>query len=130
MESPKDLLSKIHTNDLPLRIRSICKPMVFADDTSIVISSRNFEDFCSMSNLVLSLIIIKWLTANKLVLSLDKTNIRKFVSNNLSHCTLHIGYKEKYIEETVNTKILGLQIDSQLNWKNILEKMISELHGA
>jgi hypothetical protein len=129
MEFPKDLLSKIHTNDLPLTIRSISKPVVFADDTSIVISSRNFENFCSMSNLFLSL-MIKWLAASKLVLSLDKTNIRKFVSNDLSHCTLHVGYEEKYIEETVNTKFLGLQIDSPLNWKNIFEKMIRKLNGA
>jgi hypothetical protein len=74
--------------------------------------------------------MIKWLAASKLVLSLDKTNIRKFVSNDLLHCTLHIGYEEKYIEETVNTKFLGLQIDSHLNWKNIFEKMIPKLNGA
>jgi hypothetical protein len=103
--------------------------MVFADDTSTVISSRNFKDFCSVSNLVLSL-RNKWLAANKLVLSLDKTNVWKFIPNNLSHCTLHIGYKEKYIEERVNTKFLGLRIDSHLNWKNLFEKIIPKLNGA
>jgi hypothetical protein len=29
----------------------------------------------------------------------------KFITNNLSRSTLYIGYKEKYIEETVNNKI-------------------------
>ena len=38
--------------------------------------------------------MIKWLAANKLVLNLDKTNIMKFITNNLSHAKLHIGYKE------------------------------------
>jgi hypothetical protein len=82
-----------------------------------------------MSNLVLSL-MIKWFAANKLVLNLDKINIMKFKTNNLSHSTLHTGYKEKYIEEMVNTQYLGLQTDNHLNWKNHIEQMIRKLSGA
>jgi len=48
------LLFIIYIHDLPRRIDSISEPTVFADDTSCIIPSRNFEDFCSMSNLVLS----------------------------------------------------------------------------
>jgi len=33
----------------------------------------------------------------------------KFITKNSAHSTLHIGYKEKFIENTVNTKFLGLQ---------------------
>jgi len=33
----------------------------------------------------------------------------KFITKNSSHCTLHIGYKEKYKEETMDTNFLGLQ---------------------
>jgi hypothetical protein len=61
--------------------------------------------------------MIKWFSANQLVLNLDKTNRMKFITNNPSHSALRIGYKEEYIEETVNTKFLGLQIDNHLNWK-------------
>ena len=68
--------------------------------------------------------MIKWYAANKLVLNLDKTIIMKFVTYNSSHSTLHIGYKEKCIQGTVNTKFLGLQIDNHLNWKNRIEQMI------
>jgi hypothetical protein len=64
--------------------------------------------------------MIKWFAACKLVLNLDKMSITKFVPKN----TLHMGYKEKYIEETVNTKFLGLQIYSHSNWKNHVEQMI------
>jgi hypothetical protein len=59
--------------------------------------------------------MIKAFAASKLLLNLDKKNIIKFIQNNLSHSTLHFGYKEKYIEETVSTKFLGLQIDNNLN---------------
>ena len=42
--------------------------MLFAGDSCVIISSRNFADFCSMSNLVLSC-VIKWFAANSLVLN-------------------------------------------------------------
>jgi hypothetical protein len=37
---------------------------------------------------------------------------------------VHIGYKKEYIEERVNTKFLGLQIDNHPNWMNSIEQMI------
>jgi hypothetical protein len=54
----------------------------------------------------------------------------KFVTNNLSHFTLHIGYKVKYREETVNKKFISLKIDNHLNWKNHTEQMIPKLNEA
>jgi len=42
-------------------------------------------------------------------------------------CALYIGYKEKCIEEMVNTKFLCLQIDSHLNWKDHINHLISKL---
>jgi hypothetical protein len=60
------------------------------------ISNRNFENFFSVLNSVLSH-IIKWFSANNLVLNLDKTNIIKFITKNSSYSTLHIGYNEKHI---------------------------------
>jgi len=62
--------------------------------------------------------MIKWFSANKLVLNLDKTNIRKFVTKSSTHSALWIGYAEKYTEEMVNSKFLGLQSDKHLKRKN------------
>jgi len=56
-------------------------------------------------------------------------NIIKLKTKNSSHSTLCIGYKEKYIEDTVNTKFLGLPIDNHINWKNHIEQMIPKLSG-
>ena len=67
---------------------------------------------------------------NNLVLNLDKTDIVKFITNNSSHSTLHIGYKERYIQEKVNTKFPVLQIDNHINWKNQIEHMIPKLNRA
>jgi hypothetical protein len=93
---------------------------------SVIISSKNFYVFCTMSRIILSH-ISKLFTANKLALSLDKTNTMKFITNYSPQYTLKIGHIEKYIEASVNTKFLRLQID---NWRNNINQMINELSVA
>ena len=85
----------VYVNDLSLRLKSVSDPVLFADDTSVIISSRNVEDVCSSSNLFLS---HKWFAAINLVLNLEETNVMKFITKKVSHPSLHIGYKEKSLE--------------------------------
>jgi hypothetical protein len=75
------LVSIIYINDLPSTINTLPETIKFADNTGVIISSKNFDDFCAKSNIVLSH-MSTWFTANKLALNLDKTNIIKFISNN------------------------------------------------
>jgi hypothetical protein len=53
-----------------------------------------------------------------------------FVTNNLPYCALTIGHKDKYIEEAVNLKFLGIHIDSPLNWKNHTDQIVPKLSAA
>jgi hypothetical protein len=71
----------------------------------------------------------KWFAANKLALSVDETNIIKFIMKNSPQHTLNIGYKEKYVE-SVNTRFLGLQTNKYLNWKNHIDQLVLKLHGV
>ena len=84
----------IYIYNLPLRIKSISEQVLFADNTSVIISSRNFEDFCSVTNSVLSR-LIKLFAANNLVINLDKTSIMKFITKNSSHSALYMVIKTK-----------------------------------
>jgi hypothetical protein len=59
--------------------------------------------------------VSKWCTINRLALNLDKTNIMIFMTNNSPQYPLKFRYNDKYIEESVNTNFLGLQIDNHLN---------------
>jgi hypothetical protein len=43
---------------------------------------------------------------------------------------LSIGYNGKHIEESANTKSLGLQNDNHLNWKNHIDHIVPKLSGA
>jgi len=45
------------------------EPILYRDDTSVIITNRHFKDFSSVSNLVLSH-MIEWFEVNKLVLNL------------------------------------------------------------
>ena len=45
------------------------EPLLYRHDTSVIITNRNFKDFSSVSNLVLSH-MIEWFEVNKLVLNL------------------------------------------------------------
>jgi hypothetical protein len=85
------LLFIIYINDLPPTINNLSKPIIFADDTSVLISTKNLDDFCTISNTVLSH-ISEWFTANKMALNLDKTNIIQFKTNNTLQYELCIGY--------------------------------------
>jgi len=70
-----------------MRINSVSEPILLADKTSVIITGRNLEDFCSESNLVPSH-VIKLFVANSLVLNLDETNVLKFLTKNSVHPTL------------------------------------------
>jgi hypothetical protein len=72
----------------------------------------------------------KWFAANRNALNPNKTNIIKFKANNSPQHALNIGYNGKCIEESVNTKFLGLQIDNHLNRTNHIDKLIPKLSGA
>jgi len=80
-----------------LWINSLAEPILFAHDTNVIISNRNFIDFSISANLVLAH-MIEWCSANMLVLNLEKMNIMKFVTTNLPYCALTIGHKDEYIE--------------------------------
>jgi hypothetical protein len=114
---------------VPPTLNTLSVPIIFADDTSLNISSKNLDDFCILSNRVFSH-MNKWFAAKKLALNLDKTNIIKFITSNSPQYPLNIGFNDKYIEEAVNTKFLGLQIDKHLSWENHTDQLVPKLSGA
>jgi hypothetical protein len=120
------LLFIIYTNDFLPTINSLGTPIIFADDMSVIISSKNLDDFCMLSNRVVSL-VGKWFAVNKLTLNLDKNKYNK--TYNSSQFLISTEY-EKYIEESVHTKCLGLQIYSHSNWKTHIDHLVPKLSGA
>jgi len=54
----------------------------------------------------------------------------KFVTINQPYCALAISYKDKCVEEAVNLKFLGIQIDNHLTWRNHTDQIIPKLSIA
>jgi hypothetical protein len=75
------LLFIIYINDLPLGINIYSKPVLFADDVSILITANNLSNLQTRSLSMLTR-MSTWFAANGLSLNIDKTNVIKF---NLSH---------------------------------------------
>jgi hypothetical protein len=71
--------------------------IIFADDTSVIISSKNLDDLCRVSNKVISQ-MSKLFSANKLPLNLGKITVIKFVTKK-SQYPLNIGCNDKYYIE-------------------------------
>jgi hypothetical protein len=71
----------------------------------------------------------KWFEANKLTLNFDETNLIKFTTNNKTRINSDIGCNDKTIEQVLTTKLLGLQIDNNLNLKKHTEYIIPKLRS-
>jgi hypothetical protein len=123
------LIFFLYINDLPQIIISQCKPILFADDTSIIIyhpDSNYFQNsiddvFADLNNCF---------KANKVTFNFDKTNVIKFATNNKPSINFNIAYENKTVEEILRTKFLGLQIDNNLNWKKHIEYIIPKLSST
>jgi hypothetical protein len=56
--------------------------------------------------------------------------IMKFNSNYLNNVPFQIPYKDKLIQEEINTKFLGLEIDKHMNWKTHIQLILPKLNSA
>jgi hypothetical protein len=84
------LLFLLYINDLPNIIISISKSVLFADDTSIIITNSSPIDY--ESNIIqLFKNINDWFKANLLTLNFDKT-LYTIITKNSNAVDMHIDY--------------------------------------
>jgi len=66
------LLFLIYINDFPLSINKLASSILFAHDTSVIISNTNTDEFKNNINPVMTE-IANWFQSNLLTLNLNKT---------------------------------------------------------
>jgi hypothetical protein len=111
------LLFNIYINYFPGLADNSSNVIMYADDTSILISSNCYEEVTRHFNVILYN-TLTWFQANRLVLIMEKTKIVKFTPakcSNFSYFPLHITISEILPVETNAVNFLGLQLDSQLS---------------
>ena len=123
------LLFLIYINDLPASISKIAKSIIFADDTSIIVTNDNKIDF--RHNLYLAMIeISNWFQCNRLKLNYDKTHFLQFLTKKKSEMQQQIVTSNSVITNINCTKFLGLIIDSTLSWKDHVTEITCKMNKA
>ena len=89
------LLFLLYTNDLPLGINTDSKLLLYADNSSVLISGPNIQEVQSKSLIALDG-INKWCTTTGLSLHLKKTKKMKFESNQQNNASFQITYRDEY----------------------------------
>jgi hypothetical protein len=120
------LLFLICINDLPNIIAEPLKPILFAYDTSIIITNPSTSEFKEDINNIIDN-INDWFRGNSLSLNFDKTYFLQFRPKNSYESNIKIICDNKLIKETKYTTFLGLDIDSSLSWKNHIDQMMIKL---
>jgi hypothetical protein len=111
------LLFVICLNDLPYGLHQGNKPVIYADDTSVLITANNEAQLKNKINYALDY-MTGWFSANGLALNMEKTNIMKFTPSNRQNETFQIMHQNGLLIGTNNTKFLGSELDKNINWKN------------
>ena len=119
----------IYTNDLPNITAAPSKPILFADDTIIIITNPSPSKFKEDINNITDN-INDWFRGNPLSLNFDKTYFLQFRPKNSYDINTKISCDNKLIKETKNTKFLGLDIDISLSWKTHIDQMMIQLSRA
>jgi hypothetical protein len=107
----------------------ISKPVIYADDTSILLTANNNVELKNKINYALYY-MTRWFSANGLILNMEKTNIMKFIGSNRQNKTFQITHQNRLLIGANNTKLLGLELDKNVNWKNHIQKTLPKLSSA
>jgi len=119
----------IYINDLPKLATIGTKILLYADDTSIIVTSSNLENFETQIDKIFG-DINNWFKIKQLVFNYNKTHYLKFNMKNSKDYDLKLNYQGNYIKSSTNTKFLGLIIDDTLSLKAHIDKMMSKLNTA
>jgi hypothetical protein len=118
-----------YINDLPKSVSDKSNPILFADDTSFIITNYNKGEF---KHNIYDIFheINKWFQSNLLSLNYGKTYLLQFVTKSNQEIEMHISLKNKKITTTQSIKFLGLTIDASVTRKYHIMELPSRLNKA
>jgi len=123
------LLFLLYINDLPTVTAKNAKLVLYADDTSLIITSSSPTEFATKLNNVL-VDAHEWFKSNLLSLNLNKTTYLQFLTKNSQKLDSNITLANNQITSSTNTKFLGLTVVQTLSWKCHINQILSRLSSA
>jgi hypothetical protein len=119
----------LHINDLPKITTKNNSMVLFADDTSLLITGFSKLD----TNIVINqslFIIISWFNSNLRTLNFNKTHYVEFRTTNYYQVKTTVQNEHKDISSSTETKFLGLIIDNTLSWNQHMDQILTKLSSA
>jgi hypothetical protein len=114
---------------LPHSVNKNNKIVLFADDTSLIISNPDPIKFRDDANKIIQH-MQEWFNANLLSINWEKTHFMHFTTKNNSSSNFDIMYKDKKLTIDDSVKFLGLTLDNSLSWKKHIEAIVPKLSTA
>ena len=103
--------------------------MLYADDTSLIITSDNYTEFTIKLNNDLK-DVQEWFRSKLLFLNLNKTTYLQFLTKNKQKIDSNITLMSNKITSSTIVKFLGLTIEETLSWKAHIDQMMPRLSSA
>lgn len=123
------LIFLLFINDLPEFI-SYGKVFMYADDTSIIISSKTLEDLENLVNIVLEE-FNTWCYNNRLIINYDKTVCVLFKTQHKNiYKNINISLNNHRLSIHKETKFLGVILDENLGWGKHIDQLCVKLCQA
>ena len=123
------LLFLIYINDLPLHLNKDTKDTLFADDAAIYSTDSNIK---KIENVLQDSIhrANNWCGKNSMVIHPDKTKYMVITTrqkHQITPLTLNLEIDQTNIEQVNQHKMLGILIDSELNWNRHIEMLVKKI---
>ena len=113
------LLFLVFINDIPKFVNDKSVPILFADDTTILLSHSNPNDFNNNINTVFK-ILSDCFKQNLLSLNFTKTQFTDFTTKNNNQIEINVNYNNKFIPTVTHKKFPSLTGHCSLTWINHL----------
>ena len=119
----------LYISDLPKIISNKSIHILFADDTSILLTNSNLTNYNKDIYTIFKL-INNWFEGNFLSLNFEKTHSIHFITKSNPTVNMKICCDNNLIPSVLWTKFLRINIDSTLYWRTHIEQLISKLSSA
>jgi hypothetical protein len=105
------------------------KILLYTDDTSIIVTSPNLENYEKQINKIFR-DINYWFKLNQSVLNYNKTHYLQSNMKKSSEYVLKLNYHGNYVKSSPHTQFLGLIIHDSFSWKAHIDQTMSKLSTA
>jgi hypothetical protein len=114
---------------LPKIVCDLSKPILFADDTSIIITDKDPTNFKIKINKLFD-ITNEWFTTNELTINYEKTCLLQFQTRNSKTLDIQVSYLNNQMSSNSDVSFLGLKIDTFFTWKDHINTLVAKLNRS